>query len=59
MDASPYRAFEERSGHHAPLVVLISGLCGCTAATRCGWASVIAYPVYIGGKPLHSRRSSR
>jgi hypothetical protein len=38
-----------------PLVVLIGGLCGCVAGYLLEyWSSVIAYPLNIGGKPLHS-----
>jgi hypothetical protein len=61
MDAySPY-PIEEL--HHAlgskhtklPLIVLIGGLIGCIGGyTLEYWSSVIAYPLNIGGKPLHS-----
>jgi len=38
-----------------PLVVLIGGLCGGVAGYMLEyWSSVIAYPLNIGGKPLHS-----
>jgi len=38
-----------------PLVVLIGGLCGCVAGYALEyWSSVVAYPLNIGGKPLHS-----
>ena len=38
-----------------PLVVLIGGVCGCIAGyTLEYWSSVVAYPLNIGGKPLHS-----
>ena len=38
-----------------PLVVLIGGLLGSRPATGSGtWASVIAYPLNIGGRPFHS-----
>jgi hypothetical protein len=38
-----------------PLVVLIGGLCGCAAGYALQyWSSVVAYPLNIGGKPLHS-----
>jgi len=38
-----------------PLIVLIGGLCGCIGGyTLQYWSSVIAYPLNIGGKPLHS-----
>ena len=61
MDAySPY-PIEEL--HHAlgstptklPLIVLIGGLIGCLGGYALQyWSSVIAYPLNIGGKPLHS-----
>jgi len=44
-------------GHHTrlPLVVLIGGLCGCLGGYGLQyWSSVMAYPLNIGGKPLHS-----
>ena len=38
-----------------PLIVLIGGLCGCIGGYALQyWSSVIAYPLNIGGKPLHS-----
>ena len=38
-----------------PLIVLIGGLVGCIGGyTLEYWSSVIAYPINIGGKPLHS-----
>jgi Protein of unknown function (DUF3341) len=38
-----------------PLIVLIGGLVGCFGGYALQyWASVIAYPLNIGGKPLHS-----
>jgi ActD protein len=38
-----------------PLIVLIGGLIGCIGGYSLEyWVSVIAYPVNIGGKPLHS-----
>jgi hypothetical protein len=38
-----------------PLIVLIGGLCGCVGGYALEyWSSVIAYPLNIGGKPLHS-----
>jgi hypothetical protein len=38
-----------------PLIVLIGGLVGCIGGyTLEYWSSVIAYPLNIGGKPLHS-----
>ena len=61
MDAySPY-PIEEL--HHAlgghttrlPLIVLIGGICGCVGGYALEyWSSAIAYPMNIGGKPLHS-----
>lgn len=38
-----------------PLIVLIGGLFGCVGGYGLQyWVSVIAYPVNVGGKPLHS-----
>jgi len=38
-----------------PLIVLIGGVVGCVGGYLLQWwASTIAYPVNIGGKPLHS-----
>ena len=38
-----------------PLIVLIGGLCGCIGGYALEyWSSAIAYPLNIGGKPLHS-----
>ena len=38
-----------------PLIVLIGGLVGCIGGYALQyWSSVIAYPLNIGGKPLHS-----
>ena len=38
-----------------PLIVLIGGLIGCVGGYALEyWSSVNAYPVNIGGKPLHS-----
>ena len=38
-----------------PLIVLIGGLCGCIGGYGLQyWSSVLAYPLNIGGKPLHS-----
>jgi hypothetical protein len=45
------RRFQSR----LPLIVLIGGLCGCLGGYGLQyWSSVIAYPLNIGGKPLHS-----
>ena len=61
MDA--YSPFPIEELHHAlgskptrlPLIVLIGGLIGCVGGYALQyWSSVIAYPVNIGGKPLHS-----
>ena len=38
-----------------PLIVLIGGLCGCLGGYALQyWSAVFAYPVVVGGKPLHS-----
>jgi len=38
-----------------PLLVLIGGLFGCVGGYALQyWASAIAYPVNVGGRPLHS-----
>ncbi|MCC7417091.1 MAG: DUF3341 domain-containing protein [Acidobacteria bacterium] len=38
-----------------PLVVLLGGLVGCLGGYFLQyWVSVIAYPINVGGKPLHS-----
>jgi hypothetical protein len=61
MDA--YSPFPIEELHHAlgskptrlPLIVLIGGLIGCIGGYSLEyWVSAIAYPVNIGGKPLHS-----
>jgi Alternative complex III, ActD subunit len=61
MDAySPYpieELHEALGSRHTrlPLIVLIGGLIGCIGGYSLEyWVSVIAYPVNIGGKPLHS-----
>src|SRR3954451_7062740 len=45
-------------GHHRsklPLIVLIGGLCGMLGGYLLPyWASVIEYPLNIGGRPFHS-----
>jgi hypothetical protein len=38
-----------------PLIVLIGGIVGCVGGYLLQyWASTMAYPINIGGKPLHS-----
>ena len=38
-----------------PLIVLIGGLLGCIGGYVLQyWVSVVAYPVNVGGKPIHS-----
>jgi len=61
MDAySPYpieELHEALGSRHTrlPLIVLIGGLIGCVGGYGLQyWSSVIAYPLNIGGKPLHS-----
>ena len=61
MDAySPYPIEELHDAlgeHHSrlPLVVLIGGLIGCIGGYALQyWVSAIAYPINVGGKPLHS-----
>src|SRR6266540_2015933 len=44
-------------GHHTrlPLIVLIEGLTGCVGGYALQyWVSAMAYPLNVGGKPLHS-----
>jgi hypothetical protein len=43
--------------HHTrlPLIVLIGGLAGCVGGYALQyWVSAMAYPLNVGGKPLHS-----
>ena len=61
MDAySPYPIEELHEplglgGTRLPLVVLIGGLCGGIGGYALQyWSSVVAYPLNIGGRPLHS-----
>jgi ActD protein len=61
MDAySPFpieELHEAMGSHHTrlPLIVLLGGIAGCIGGyTLEYWASVLAYPLNIGGKPLHS-----
>ena len=38
-----------------PLIVLIGGICGCLGGYSLQyWAATVAYPINVGGKPLHS-----
>ena len=54
----PIEELHEALGSHQtrlPLLVLLGGLCGCIGGyTLEYWSSVVAYPLNIGGKPLHS-----
>jgi ActD protein len=61
MDA--YSPFPIEELHHAlgahatrlPLIVLIGGLFGCIGGYALEyWSSAVAYPLNVGGKPLHS-----
>src|SRR3954470_1323815 len=61
MDAySPFpieELHEALGAHHTrlPLIVLVGGLCGGLGGYALQyWSSVIAYPIVVGGKPLHS-----
>jgi hypothetical protein len=61
MDAySPFpieELHEALGSHHTrlPFLVLVGGLCGCIGGYALQyWSSVIAYPLNVGGKPLHS-----
>jgi hypothetical protein len=61
MDAySPFpieELHEALGSHHTrlPLIVLIGGMLGCIGGYSLEyWVSVMAYPVNVGGKPLHS-----
>jgi hypothetical protein len=61
MDAySPFpieELHEAIGAHHTrlPLIVLIGGLCGCIGGFGLQyWASTIAYPINVAGKPLNS-----
>jgi hypothetical protein len=61
MDAySPFpieELHEALGAHHTrlPLIVLIGGLVGCFGGYALQlWVSTVAYPVNVGGRPLHS-----
>lgn len=61
MDAySPYpieELHEALGAHHTrlPLIVLAGGFVGCIGGyTLQLWASTVAYPLNVGGRPLHS-----
>ena len=61
MDAySPFpieELHEALGSHHTrlPLIVLIGGLAGCLGGYALQyWASALAYPLNVAGKPLHS-----
>ena len=48
---------EALGSHHTrlPLIVLIGGILGCVGGYALQlWASAVAYPINVGGKPLHS-----
>jgi hypothetical protein len=54
----PIEELHEALGlHHTrlPLVVLVGGLAGCIGGYLLQyWVSAVAYPLNVGGKPLHS-----
>jgi len=54
----PVEGLAEAIGHHRtrlPLIVLIGGLIGCVSGFLLQyWASVIHYPLNVGGRPLNS-----
>ena len=54
----PIEELHEAIGFHdtrLPLIVLIGGVIGCVAGYLIQWwSSAVAYPLNIGGKPLHS-----
>jgi hypothetical protein len=61
MDAySPFpieELHEALGAHHTklPLIVLIGGLVGCIGGYALQyWVSTMAYPINVGGRPLHS-----
>ena len=54
----PIEELSEAIGFHRnrlPLIVLIGGIVGCVGGfALCYWASVYAYPLNVGGRPLNS-----
>jgi hypothetical protein len=54
----PIEELSEAIGFHRnrlPLIVLIGGIVGCIGGfALCYWASVHAYPLNVGGRPLNS-----
>jgi hypothetical protein len=54
----PIEDLSHALGHHRsklPLIVLLGGLCGLIGGYLLQyWVAVIAYPLNIGGRPLHS-----
>ena len=54
----PIEELHEALGSHRtrlPLIVLIGGLIGCIGGYALQyWASAVAYPLNVAGKPLHS-----
>jgi hypothetical protein len=54
----PIEELSDAIGFHRnrlPLIVLIGGIVGCVGGfALCYWASVYAYPLNVGGRPLNS-----
>lgn len=54
----PIEELSEAIGFHRnrlPLIVLVGGVLGCVGGfALCYWASVHAYPLNVGGRPLNS-----
>ena len=54
----PIEELHEALGAHSsrlPLIVLIGGIVGCIGGYSLQlWASAVAYPINVGGKPYHS-----
>ena len=54
----PIEELSEAIGFHRnrlPMIVLIGGIIGCIGGfALCYWASVYAYPLNVGGRPLNS-----